>query len=142
MNKGRWIVASLVIMVVDQILGWIIHSWMLSGMYQATVQLWRPMQEMTSMMWMMWISTLVWAFIFVYVFAKGYEGKGLLEGVRFGLLMGVFFGLPMSIGTFVSQPIGANLAFSWFFSTVIVMTIHGILAALIYKPEMKAVPQT
>lgn len=135
MNVKRWIIASVVILVVDQILGWIIHGWLLSGMYEATAQLWRPMAEMTGMMWMMWISSLVWAFIFVYVFAKGYEGKGIGEGIRFGLLIGVFFGLPMSLGTYASQPIGFGLAVSWFFSSVIVITIHGILAYLIYQPK-------
>ncbi len=137
MNVKRWIIASLVIMVVDQVLGWIIHGWMFSGMYEATAQLWRPMEEMMPLMWLMWISSLIWAFIFVYVFAKGYEGKGSIEGIRFGILMGIFFGVPMSLGTYASQPIGTGLAFVWFLSTLVVMTIEGFLAAVIYKPAPK-----
>jgi len=86
------------------------------------------------MMWVMWISSIVWAFIFVYVFARGYEGKGIMEGVRFGSIMGVFFSLPMALGTYGSMPIGFDLAAAWFISGVIIMTIHGIIAALLYKP--------
>jgi hypothetical protein len=94
---------------------------------------------MMGMMWMMWIAGLVWALIFVYVFAKGYEGKGIMEGIRFGLLIGVFFSLPMSLGTYSSMPIGFGLAAAWFIFGVITITIHGIIAALIYKPKTEAV---
>ena len=75
MNVKKWIIASIVILVVDQALGWLIHGVMLSDMYKATSELWRSTAEMTSMMWMMIATSLVWAFIFVYIFAKGYQGK-------------------------------------------------------------------
>ena len=135
MNVKKWIIASIVILVVDQALGWLIHGVMLSDMYKATSELWRSTAEMTSMMWMMIVTSLVWAFIFVYIFAKGYQGKGIMEGVRFGLIMGVFFSLPMSLGTYASMPIGFGLAAAWFISGIIVITIHGVIAALIYKPK-------
>jgi hypothetical protein len=134
MNTKKWVITSLVIFVVDQALSMLFHSVIMSGAYEATAHLWRPMEEMKRMMWMMWVSGLVWSFLFVYIFAKGYEGKGIMEGVRFGLLIGVFFSLPMSLGTYSSMPITGTIAIGWFVYGVIETIILGILAALLYKP--------
>ncbi len=134
MNTKRWIITSLVVFVAAVILDYLIHVVLLSGAYEATSHLWRSEQEMGSMMWMMWLSSLVWAFIFVYIFAKGYEGRGVMEGVRFGLLIGVFFSLPMALGSYASMPMPFSLAVGWFVYGVIETIILGILAALIYKP--------
>jgi hypothetical protein len=138
MNTKKWVIASLVIFVVDQILSYLFHGVFMSGVYEATAHLWRPMEEMNRMMWMMWISGLVWSFLFVYIFAKGYEGKGIMEGVRFGLIVGVFFSLPMSLGTYASMPITGGIAAAWFIYGVIDITILGILAAVLYKPVAAA----
>ncbi len=142
MNTKRWVITSLVVFVVSQILDYVIHGVILAGAYQATAMLWRPMEEMMSMMWMMWVSGLVFSFIFVFVFAKGYEGKGIWEGLRFGLLMGVFFGVPMSLGTYASMPITAGIAWGWFIYGVIEMALLGIIAALLYKPAETPVSKT
>ncbi len=134
MNVKKWVIASLVIFVADQILSYVFHGVLLISAYEATAHLWRPMEEMNQMMWMMWVSGLVFSFLFVYIFAKGYEGKGIMEGVRFGLLIGVFFSLPMALGTYASMPITGTIAVGWFVFGVIDITILGVLASLLYKP--------
>lgn len=134
MNTKKWIIASVVIFVVDQILSYLFHGVFMSGVYEQTAHLWRPMEEMNRLMWMGWLSGLIWSFIFVYIFAKGYENKGIMEGVRFGLLIGVFYSLPMSLGTYMSMPITIGIATAWFLYGVIEITILGILAAFLYKP--------
>ena len=134
MNTKKWIITSLVIFVADQVLSYLFHELIMGGAYEATAHLWRPMEEMMSMMWMMWVSGLVWSFLFVYIFAKGSEGKGIMEGFRFGLLIGVFFSLPMALGTYSSMPITGTIAIGWFIYGVIEITFLGILAAILYKP--------
>jgi len=138
MNTKKWVIASLVIFVVDQILSDLFHVVFMSGVYEQTAHLWRPLEEMNRMMWMGWVSGLVWSFLFVYIFAKGYENKGIIEGVRFGALIGVFFGLPMSLGTYISMPITGGIATAWFIYTVVDTIILGILAAVLYKPTVAA----
>lgn len=135
MNIKKWIIASIVIFILDQILIWIIHGIILKGCYEATAHLWRPTAEMNQMMWLMWLSGLIWAFLFVYIFAKGYEGKGLIEGFRYGIVIGIFFSLTTSLGTYSVQPIGFGLAASWFISGFIQIIIYGLIAALIYAPK-------
>ena len=138
MNTKKWVIASLVIFVADQILSYLFHGVFMSGVYEQTAHLWRPLEEMNRMMWMGWVSGLVWSFLFVYIFAKGYENKGIIEGVRFGALIGVFFGLPMSLGTYISMPITGGIATAWFIYTVVDTIILGILAAVLYKPTVAA----
>ena len=139
MNIKKWVITSLVIFVAAQILEFIIHYLILGGAYQATSHLWRPDEEMNQMMWLMYLTGLVWAFLFVYIFAKGYEGRGIMEGVRFGLIIGVFSSLPMSLGNYVTVPIPFSLALNWFIFGMIEITILGVLAALLYKPILAPV---
>jgi hypothetical protein len=35
-------------------------------------------------------------FFFVYIYIRGCENKGLIEGVRFGAMIGLFVGVPTS----------------------------------------------
>jgi len=134
MNNKKWIITSVVVFVAAQILEFIIHYLILGGAYEATSHIWRPEEEMNQMMWMMWLTGLIWAFLFVYIFAKGYEGRGVMEGVRFGLIIGVFYSFPMSLGNYVTIPIPFSLALNWFIFGVIEITILGVLAAVLYKP--------
>ena len=79
MNTKKFILASIVVFIVYEILNYVIHSFILGNAYMATASLWRPMEEMNSMMWIMWLGDLVKAFVFVYIFTKGIEGKGWAE---------------------------------------------------------------
>ena len=134
MNTKKWIITSLVVFVAATFMDFIINVLILGGAYEATSHLWRPEAEMNQMMWIMWLSGLIWAFLFVFIFAKGYEGRGIMEGVRFGLVIGIFFMFSMSLGNYAVMPIPFSLAAYWFVLGVIEIVILGVLAALLYKP--------
>ena len=140
MNTKKWIITSLVVFVAATILDFIIHVLILSEAYEATSHLWRPEAEMNQMMAIMWFSGLIFSFLFVFVFAKGYEGRGIMEGVRFGLIIGIFFMLPMSLGNYAAMPIPFSLALNWFILGIIEFIILGVLAALLYKPASIPAP--
>jgi hypothetical protein len=72
-------------------------------------------------------------FFFCYIFTKGYEGKGIAEGVRYGALMGLFVVLPSAV--YVIYPITAELAMIWYVSGVISFVIFGAIFAAIYEPS-------
>lgn len=134
MNTKKFILASIVVFIVNEVLGYVIHVRILSSAYEATASLWRPVAEMNSMMWMMWLGDLIFSFFFVYIFTRGYENKGIGEGFRYGLLIGFLMSLPMSFGTYVTMPITGSLAVQWFIYGVISMCILGVIAAVVYKP--------
>jgi hypothetical protein len=93
---------------------------------------------MDSMVWMMFLSSALYLLLFCYIFTKGYEGKGMAEGVRFGLLMGLFMAIPMSIDQYVIYPLTSNLAMIWFVGGVVSFVIVGAIFAAIYKPSAEA----
>ena len=134
MNKTFWI-GFVVVYVVMQALGFLVHGLWLEQTYSSLAGVvFRPEAEMNSMMWMMFVSSLIYIFLFCYIFTKGYEGKGIGEGVRYGLLIGLFFSIPMALDQYVVYPITQNLALIWLITGVINWTIGGALFSAIYKP--------
>ena len=132
MNLKRYLTASLAVFVVSMALGYLIHGVILKPTYDSLKAIWRP--DMAAKMWIEWINAFLLAFLFTYVFTKGYEGKGIMEGVRFGLLMGLFVSIPVAYGTFMIIPIPFDLALQWFLYGTAQSMVFGAVAAAIYKP--------
>ena len=99
----------------------------------------RSTEEMQSNMWIMWVMYFVLAFLFTFIFVKGYENKGIIEGVKFGIYIGLFYSFVLAYGNYAVYPIPYSLAFQWFIFGFIQSVIFGIAAVLIYKPKPTAV---
>lgn len=82
-DKKFWLGAVLVFVVLS-IGGVAVNQGIMAGDYEATKQLWRPMEEMK--VWVFYVVYAFVAFFFTLIFSKGYEGKGIMEGVRYGVL--------------------------------------------------------
>jgi len=134
MNVKRFVLACVAVYVANQVLGFIINMFVLGGIYEALSHVWRPEAEMMSKMWIMYLTGAVWAVLFCYIFTRGYESKGPMEGVRYGLLIGLFIGIPFSYESYMVYPITLNLAHAWVVVSVVMSVIAGLLVALIYKP--------
>ncbi len=133
--KGRFWLSVLVVFVAYTIIEFILHTQILSGAYEATKELWRPEEEMNQMMGIMWIGTLVFSFFFVFLFSKGYEGKGIGEGLRFGFYIGLMFAVPMALATYSCMPVTGGLAAAWLIGGVVENIVAGVLLSLVYKPK-------
>jgi len=131
MNWKKWIVASVIVFVVYEILNFVIHSLVLMGTYEKMASVWRA--DMSSKMWIMYVVALLWSFLFVYIFTKGYEAKGWLEGLRYGFWIGLFLNIPMAFNQFAVYPITFNLAIWWFVLGMIQIMVCGIVAAALYS---------
>lgn len=134
MNWKKLLICFVAVYIVSQILGYLVHQVWLAPTYQSLSDLWRPEAEMQSKMWIMFITAAVWAFFYCYIFARGYEGKGIGEGVRYGVIMGIFYALPQAYDSYVVYPIPYSLALNWFLAGVVVSIVCGIVLALLYKP--------
>ena len=139
--KGRFWVPVIVVFILFAVLDFILHGMLLGGAYKATASVWRPMEEMNSLMWLMYFGTLIHAFFFVFIFTKGYEGKGIGEGIRYGMYMGLFFGIAMSIGTYTSMPITGTIAWAWLLGTLVESVLAGAVVARLYKPPAPVAAQ-
>lgn len=133
-NKTFWI-GFLVIYVVWQILSYLIHGVLLQQHYALLADVFRPESEMMDMMWLMFVSSAVYLYLLCRIFIVGYEGKGIVEGMRFGLLLGLFLSVPSAIDSYVIYPITPAIAAIWFMSGVVSFVIAGAIFAAIYRPS-------
>jgi hypothetical protein len=100
----------------------------------------RPESEMNSMMWIYYVVYIIQAFFFTFIFSKGYEGKGIMEGVRYGLYMGLLMATPMAYASYAMYPMPYSLALQWFIYGIIQYIILGVIIALVYKNKPAATP--
>jgi hypothetical protein len=135
MNVKRFVYASVLVFLLGQVLGYLIHGVILAPAYLATEKLWRPQAEVASNMWIMWVTGLITAVLFVFIFVKGYEGKGVQEGLRYGFLIGVLMSLPAAYDTYAMLPIPYSMALGWFLYGTIAWMFMGALAAIVYRPK-------
>ena len=129
----RGILAVVAVFATFVILDYIIHGIILMSTYVATAYLWRSPEEM--ILWVMYLSTLVFSIIFVYIYARFIAKKGTGTGVFYGLLMGLAMGTSMGIGSFSVMPIPCNMALTWFLGCIVEMALAGLWLGLIVKEK-------
>lgn len=131
MNK-KLLMGFIAVYIVLALTDFVIHGVLLKSTYQLPelMHLWRP--EMMSMMWVFYIVYLFMAFFFTLIFSKGYQGKGIGEGVRYGLYVGFLMATPMAYMSYVSYPIPYGLALQWFIYGMVQYIILGIVVAAVY----------
>jgi hypothetical protein len=136
MRFKRLIIATIAVFLSLEAMDFVVHNIILMSTYESLSHLWRP--DMGSKMWIFVLATLVTSFLFVYIFSKGYENKGVMEGVRFGIVAGLFMTVMGNCGSYVYLPIPLSLAVKWFVFGMVEFIICGAVAALIYKKKGNA----
>lgn len=133
MNMNRFVPAIIAVFTFVFIYEWILHGYLLAGLYESIPALWRTKTEMPGyMLWLM-LGQLVFTIMFCYIFLKGYENKGLMEGVRYGILIGLLFIGPNLI-FYAVQPLPVSLVVYWCIGGLVETIIAGVILASIYKP--------
>ena len=135
MEKKNLLISGLVVFVVHQILDYFIHQVILAPTYEATAELWRPEDEMLSLMWVMICVGLLWSFIFTYIFGWFHKGLGIMEGIQYGFCIGLFVMVPMAFNSYVVTPIPFSLALGWFGYGMVQVIICGAVLSLVYRPS-------
>jgi uncharacterized membrane protein YagU involved in acid resistance len=128
MGKKFWI-SFLAVYVAMNLLNFLIHAVLLAATYQseAVASVMRPEQD--QMMWVHFVTALVFSFFFTLIFSKGYEGKGMIEGVRYGFYVGLMVAVPMAYDSFAVYPVPYSLAIQWFFYGLVQYILLGVVAA-------------
>ncbi len=135
MNVKKLVIASIAVFVTLQVLDYVIHNLLLGATYESIQAVFRP--DMMDKMWIMLLMGLIFSFLFVYIFTKGYEGKGIIEGVKYGLIIGLVVSLVGSYNQYVVYPLPYSLVLKWFIFGTIELIAAGAVTALIYKPNDK-----
>ena len=99
------------------------------------------MQPVPENIWMLrlwrYLGRAVFSVAFVFIFAKGYEGKPRVgEGLRYGVAIGVLISIPLllsSLGVTGSEAPGSLIAGC--ILDIIKMSVIGVIANLMYRPR-------
>jgi hypothetical protein len=132
MDKKLW-TGAVVVFVVFVVLDMLVNAVLLAADYQATSHLWRPEAEMK--MWLFILIDAFIAFFFTLIFSKGYEGKGVMEGLRYGFYVGMLMAVPMAYGMYGAMPIPYGMALKWFIFGLIEFMVCGVIVAAVYGKQ-------
>ena len=120
----------LAVFVALSVLDYLIHGLILSSTYEQLKEVFRP--DMMDKMWIYSLVAAITSFFFVLIYSKGYEGKGIMEGVRYGLYVGAMLSTGMAYGSYASYAIPYSLAIQWFLFGMAEYVVAGVVVSLIY----------
>ena len=129
MNKLRYALASLAVFIFVAIFEGVFHGKFLAGLYAQTAYLWRTEMNTSVIVF----AQFLFSFVFGFIFLKGYEGKGIMEGVRYGVLIGLL-AIPTNLIFYAVQPLPIQLVVLWCVGGLMEMILAGAILAAIYRP--------
>jgi hypothetical protein len=140
--KNKLLIGTVVVFLGMSIISFLIHGVILTPTYKAdpVKSLMRPESEMMGMIWIYYLVYLIVSFFFTLVFSKGYDAKGIAEGVRYGFYIGVMMATPMAYASYAMYPMPYSLAFQWFIYTLIQYLILGVVVAAVYGKKQTETP--
>lgn len=137
MTRRIWI-GFLAVFLATQVFEGLVKYYFLDPVYAQWSQLWRPIAE--AKLWMLPFTGMFFSFFFTFIFSKGYENKGVGEGIRYGFYVAMMVALPHAYGTYALMQIPYPVALQWFVFGTVEFTLAGVLLAIIFKltPETPA----
>lgn len=132
LNIKKFILATLAVFATVWVTDFIIHGVLMKDAYMASASVWRSPEEMKKYFPWMLLGQFLIAKGFTFIFAKGYEGKGIAEGLRFGLFVWplVFGGILIQ---YVVYPLPCAVACPWLVTSLVQLLMMGAVASLVYK---------
>jgi Na+-driven multidrug efflux pump len=135
MSLRRIAVPALVAWVVDNVFGYLVFGVMLESEFAQYPAVFRSFADVSSMMPLMAVSTLVGFFAVAYIFAKGHDGgSGVKEGFWFGVVLGSVMVFLVGLPSYVIYNVGQKLAGEMAVCMFLEFLIDGIVLGLVYKP--------
>jgi len=128
------LIGTVAVFVGLEIVDYLVNEVILASSYQTLTNLWRPDMKLGIFP----IINVIIAFFFCFIFSKGYEGKGLMEGVRYGFYVGMMMSVPYAYGSYAVYPIPYALALQWFIYALIEYILMGCIVALVFGKKAPA----
>jgi len=107
----RLLLSGLAILVAWTVLDLLMHRIVLEPLYKQNPSLWRPFDQMNTLLIYVVIFTLI--AIFVVTYWQLVTPKSLGMGLRLGALLGLALGISSGFGTYIHMPIPLALAYGW-----------------------------
>ena len=132
MNTKRLILTIIVVFVVANLLGFLIHAYLLRADYMLIAQHYRAVGE--EKMPFIILAYLSYAIGSVWIYAKGVEDRPWLEqGVRFGIAIALVLAIPSFFIAYAVQPVPSALMVKQVMFETVGKVILGIVTAAIYR---------
>lgn len=140
MFTKKFFLTFVAVFITLEVVGYILFWWLMGDTWKSeeVSKFLRPEGEMMGKVWIVILMDLVWSFFFTFFFVKGYENKGIAEGIRFGFYIGIFFSMVMAYQSYVFYPYPYWVTFQMFIYGLIQALLCGVVAALVYKPKAQA----
>jgi len=133
MNLKKAVPTIIVVFIVANILGFLIHAILLRPDYMPLAQHYRAMGE--EKMLFISLAYLSFAIGSVWVYAKGVEAKSWLgQGIRFGIAMWLVLAIPSFLIAYAVQPVPGTLAVKQILFEGVGKILLGIITAALYRP--------
>lgn len=133
MNVKKLVLTIIVVFVVANIAGFLIHALLLAPDYMAVKEHYRP-EGQEKMLWIC-LAYLAFAIGSVVVYAKGVEAKPWLgQGIRFGLLMWLVLAVPSFFIAYAVQPVPTMLMVKQVLFEGLDKIVLGVITAALYRP--------
>ncbi|MBT5497407.1 MAG: hypothetical protein HOK54_16825 [Alphaproteobacteria bacterium] len=134
MNTKRFAISAFVLFIFTFASDFLLHGMLLQETYKATAILWRPDAEFESVMWIMTLTQLLFVVVFIFIFTRNYEGKGIGEGVRYGFYIGLLLAI-LDVQKYVYTPVDFTLPLTWAIGKILWGILAGVIISLLYKEE-------
>ena len=133
MNLKKAIPTIIVVFIVANIFGFLIHAILLKPDYMPLAAHYRA--EGSEKMLFISLAYLSFAIGSVWVYAKGVEDKSWLgQGIRFGIAMWLVLAIPSFVIAYAVQPVPGMLVVKQVLFEGVDKILLGILTAALYRP--------
>jgi uncharacterized membrane protein YagU involved in acid resistance len=136
MNIPRYFAAAAAGAVVFAVVQFFGASVYMHPEYEETRLLWRPPDEALAPLVL--LASAVYGLIFTLIFCKGYQARGLGEGLRFGIYATWLVVVPHVLFQYAHQPIPGMLAAKWLALGLGQNMAVGAVVALLYRARPAA----
>ena len=139
MNSKRMILAVVLVFVTLVVAGFLIHVVWLGSTYQEMRGdgfSFRTPDALQHRLWLIWLSDLLYAILFVWVYVRGREETSWIgQGLRYGVLMTLFTIVPSALNEYVTYNLQHMLVVKWMAAGWAVLVILGLMVALICQKK-------
>jgi hypothetical protein len=133
--------AFVVVLVLANVTGFLVHGMLLQPDYRSMPQLQRSLEEQQAHMPFMLFGSVVYSLAFVWIFARGVEAKPWLEqGVRYGVAVWMISSIPTYLTYYTVQPWPENLVMKQIGFDLVSVVLLGVVAAAIYRKDAATEP--
>lgn len=132
MNFRKYLLSTFCLFVFIFFYEMLVHGFILSGMYEATANVWRDFAEMEANILLAICFQLALSAWTAFAFSQLFKDGGIKNGLIFGLFFGVFAGI-LTASWYLWLNVPATLGLSWLISGIAEGLGGGFVLGSIYR---------